>query len=80
LFGFTIVGDNIDKNFRPSYQRQDRQTKSVHYFHSYAAKNRVDISTLSDARPAAVLSADVILPNKSDVEKLLNDFEILTSR
>ena len=78
--GFTIVGDNIDKNFRPSYQRQDRQTKSVHYFHSYAAKNRVDISALSDARPPAVLSADVLLPNQVDVDKLLSDFEILTSR
>lgn len=80
LCGFTIVGDNIDKNFRPSYQRQDRQTKSVHYFHSYAVKNRVDVSALSDARPPAVLSADVILPTQSDVHKLLNDFEILTSR
>jgi len=80
LCGFTIVGDNIDKNFRPSYQRQDRQTKSVHYFHSYAVKNRVDVSALSDARPPAVLSADVILPTQSDVDKLLSDFEILTSR
>ena len=36
--GFTVTGDNIDKNFRPSYQRQDRQTKSLHYFHAYAAR------------------------------------------
>ena len=78
--GFTIVGDNIDKNFRPSYQRQDRQTKSVHYFHAYAAKNRVDISALSDAMPPAILSADVMLPDQSDVDKLLSDFETLTSR
>lgn len=56
--GFTIVGDNIDKNFRPSYQRQDRQTKLLHYFHAYAAKNRVDVSSLSDTRPAAILSPE----------------------
>ena len=28
--GFVIVGDNLDKNFRPSHQREDRQTKSLH--------------------------------------------------
>ena len=78
--GFTIVGDNMDKNFQPSYQRQDRQTKSVHYFHAYAAKNRVDISALSDAMPAAILFADVMLPDQSDVDKRLSDFETLTSR
>ena len=43
-------------------------------------KNHVDISVLSDARPPAVLSADVILPTQSDVDKLLSDFEILISR
>jgi len=80
LRGFTIVEDNIDKNFQPTYQRQDRQMKSVHYFHSYTVKNRVDVSALSDARPPVVLSADVIFPTQSDVDKLLSDFEILTSR
>jgi len=78
--GFSIVGDNIDKNFRPSYQRQDRQTKSLHYFHAYAAKNCVDISAMSDGKPAANLTFDSFLPTQSDLDKLLSDFEILTSR
>ena len=78
--GFTIIGDNIDKNFRPSYQRQDRQTKSLHYFHSYAAKNRVDVSSLSDAKPSAVLSVESFLPTQEDLDNLMRDFEILTSR
>ena len=34
--GFKIVGDNIDKNFRPSYQRMNSQTISLHFFHSFA--------------------------------------------
>jgi len=31
--GFVIVGDNIDKNVRPSFQRVDRKTESWHCFH-----------------------------------------------
>ena len=34
--GFKIVGDNIDKNFRPTYQRHDNKTISLHAFHMYA--------------------------------------------
>ena len=45
-YGFAIVGYNIDKNVRPSYQREDRKTQSLHYFHSHAVKYRVDISSL----------------------------------
>ena len=39
--GFKIVGDNIDKNIRPSMQRLTHQTRSLHNFHSYAVKDRV---------------------------------------
>ena len=75
-----VAGDNIDKNYRPSYQRQDRQIKSLHHFHAYAVKNRVDVSSLSDARPAAVISPESFLPTQSDLDKLSNDFEISVSR
>ncbi len=44
--GFKIVGDNIDKNVRPSYQRLDRQTQSLCYFHSYAVRNNLDLSAV----------------------------------
>ena len=49
--GYVVVVDNVDKNFRPSHQREDRQTKSLHITHSYVVKNRVDISMLSDEPP-----------------------------
>ena len=42
-YGFIVVDDNIDKNIRPSFQRENHQTQSLHYFHSYTARNRVDI-------------------------------------
>ena len=80
-FGYVIVGDNIDKNIRPSYQRQDHTTQSLHYFHSYAVLNRVDISRLSDSRSSdIVISPEKILPDSSECQKLLNDFEILVAR
>ncbi len=40
--GFKIVGNNIDKNIRPSLQRLTHQTKSLRFFHSYAVKDRVN--------------------------------------
>lgn len=33
--GFKIVGDNVDKNIRPSLQRFNNKTNSLHYFHYY---------------------------------------------
>ena len=78
--GFVIVGDNLDKNLRPSHQREDRQTQSLHVFHSCAIKNRVDISSLSDKPASAVLSVDQFLLSKDDVTKVLKEFEVLVSR
>ena len=78
--GFVIVGDNIDKNIRPSLQREGRKTLSLHYFHSYAVKNRLDITSFSDESPAAVISPEGILPSFEDFQSLLNDFEVLVSR
>ena len=75
-----IVGDNLDKNFRPSHQREDRQTKSLHIFHSYAVKNRVDVSSLSDEPASAVISPELFLLTKGDVSKVLEEFKVLISR
>lgn len=45
---FKIVGDNIDKNVQPRFMRVDAPTRSLHYFHAYAVKDRVDLSSFSD--------------------------------
>ena len=79
--GYCDVGYNVDKNIRPSYQRQDHTTNSLHYFHAYAVKNRIDISTFSDDCPDSLeISPDKILPTQTDLKELLDDFEILIKR
>lgn len=78
--GFIIVGDNVDKNVRPSFQRADRKTESWHCFHSYAAYNRINISKLSDSVPSGEVSPNDVLPNKDDLYRVFKDFEVLVSR
>lgn len=82
--GYKIVGDNIDKNIRPRYQTMERQTKSVHYFHSYAVMDRVPSLYLSDAPPALPtnkrVDLDRIMPSESCNRKLSVTFATLISR
>ena len=79
--GYVVVGDNIDKNVRPSFQRHDRTTQSLHYFHSYAVLDRINVAGLSDDLPSSIdISPEKILPSADDVEKLLGDFEVLVAR
>ena len=78
--GFVLMTDNIDKNIRRSYQREDRQTISLHYCHSCAVKNRVNVNGLSDKPAAAEISIETFLPTDEDLKQLLNDFEVLVSR
>jgi len=47
-YGYIITGDNINKGTTASHQRQEQKSKSLHYFHSYAAKDRVNLEHLSD--------------------------------
>ena len=81
--GFKIVGDNIDKTIRRRHQRNDRTTQSLHYFNSFAVRDRVDFSSLSEDRPDISLdasSAERLLPSDKDLKQLLLNFEILVGR
>ena len=79
--GYKIVGDNIDKNIRRTHQRIDRTTRSLHYFHMCAVKDRVDFSHLSDSRPTQVeVDIRALLPGAADLAAIKKDFEILISR
>ncbi|XP_062512946.1 uncharacterized protein LOC134188769 isoform X2 [Corticium candelabrum] len=79
--GFKIVGDNIDKNVRPSNQRVDHQTRSYHYFHSFALLDRIDLSISSNRAPNTFnLTIDDFLINSHDIMQLERDFEVLLSR
>ena len=79
--GFKIVGDNVDKNFRPSTQRHDNETKSMHWFHLYAVKDRIDLSSYSDSTPnSPTIDVTKLLIHKDDLKQITSDVENLISR
>jgi L1 cell adhesion molecule like protein len=72
--GFKVVGDNIDKNIRPSFQCSERQTKSLHYFHSFAIKDRVDLHNCSDDAPQNTpIDSSTLLPLFDDIAQFRSD-------
>ena len=75
------VGDNLDKNIRPSFQRIHHQTKSVHYFHTFAVKDRIDFSDLSESVPHNVkISLKNLLPGPADLTSLLDELQVIVAR
>ena len=82
--GFKLCGDNIDKNVRRRHVRFDRQTISLHYFHYYAVKDRVNLGTMSDSLPkeTPVVKEVIqkILPTSTDDESFLDKFAVLLGR
>ena len=79
--GFELVGDNLDSTIKPRYMRIDNQAKSLHYFNSYAVKDRIDFSTVPDETISLPLSpklaVDVLLSSAGDDEVLQNNFMFL---
>lgn len=82
--GYTLCGDNIDKNIRRRYQRSDKSTISIHHFHMYAVKNRVDFSSESNEYPTCNLSekekALSLMPTINDDLHMKKTIAILISR
>lgn len=79
--GFKIVGDNVDKNFRPSTQCHDNKTQSMHWFHLYAVKDRIDLSSYSDSTPSSdTIDVNKLLIHQDDIKQITSDAEILISR
>ena len=79
--GFKLVGDNIDKNVRASYQRIGHTTQSLHYFHSYALLDRIDFSGLSDEPPPpSIVDPLTFLPLEEDISLVESDIVTLISR
>ena len=79
-YGFKAVGDNIDKNVRPSFSRLDKNTKSLHCFHHYAVLDRINLSSFSDVTPNTPVDANKLLINHNDVAQLNSDAVIQISR
>ena len=80
---FRIVGDNIDKTVKPRNMRLDNQARSLHYFNSYAVKDRVNLLHLSPAC-TIVNSKDIniekLLPTQEDIQNIKDNICILVSR
>ena len=84
IFGFKLVGDNIDKNVKARYQRQDHQNKSLHYFNSFALQSRIDFSELANVLPATCVNSPhnvclSLLPSVEDDKALRHHFITLVS-
>lgn len=80
---FKVVGDNIDKNIQPQDMRLDNQTKSLHYFHVYAVRDRIDLSDYDDTLPSpdiSSISIDKLLPSDDDNTNLRANYSILIAR
>ena len=78
--GFKLVIDNVDKNIRPTFQRIDRQTQSVHYCHTIAIQDRIDLSEYSEVSCNNLVNFSDFLPNTQDLELIKKDLQILVHR
>ena len=80
---FKLVGDNIDKNSTPTEIRVDSQTKSFHYFNSYAVRDRIDLSACNDCPSLPdpdLIQLDTLLPSNDDHLALITNFCHLIAR
>ena len=82
---FRLCGDNIDKGIKQRHMRVDVvKPDSIHYFHSYAVADRVDVSKFSehiiptqqtDPRQVALS----LLPSPEDDAAIRNSISVLIS-
>ena len=83
-YGYKLVGDDLDRNIKPRYMRMTNQTKSKHYFNSYAVKDRVNLCNFSSfwngPDSACKINAADILPSVDDEALLKRNLSILVSR
>lgn len=82
---YKIVGDNIDKNIKPSAcdMRSDHQTKSLHYYHAYAVRDQIDLTNFEDS-PSQPKCEDIdvegLLPSAQDDQDIRANFGFLVAR
>ena len=80
---FKLIGDNVDKTVKPREETIDSHAKSLHYFHSFAVKDRCDITGLPD-NPGMPdmdnIDVDVVLPTEVDHLCLKKNMTVLMTR
>ncbi len=85
LATYKLVGDNIDKNIKPSARdmRSDHQTQSLHYFHAYGVRDRIDLSQFEDSPSLPSLkeiNIHEIWPSTLDTTCIRSNFCVLIAR
>ena len=81
--GYIVVGDNIDKRIVPRNMRVEHQVQSLHYFHAYAALNRVKTLHLDDSKQIGDikrLPLSTFLLSPEDCSTLRDNYVITYSR
>lgn len=79
--GYSIYGDNIDKNVHPRHQTVSRKTKSLHMFHSFANFDRVNLAGVSDEAPSPIqIDYKLLMPSASDMQSVTSRFVVMISR
>ena len=82
-FGFKVVGDNIDKNVHARHQTIDAHTQSLHYFHTFAALDRINLSSCSEIHPdidPQAFNLESLLPSADDLCELKSNFKVHIAR
>ncbi|KAL5509146.1 hypothetical protein EMCRGX_G004456 [Ephydatia muelleri] len=82
-YGFRLVRDNVDKNVKPRDMRLNSQTTSLHYFHTYAVKDRICFSHLSTDPIEIVqdsINFEMFYPTVGDNTELVSNLETLVAR
>ena len=80
---FKLIGDNLDKNVKPSDVRVDSQTQSLHYFQTYGVRDRIDLTSYDDTPPVvdeSKVDTTRLLPSESDYQELTKNFSFLVAR
>lgn len=80
---YILVGDNIDKTVTACHVTMDHQSQSLHYFHCYAALDRINLSHLNNSAPIGAvedLPLSVFLPSTEDYDALQQNYTILLGR
>lgn len=80
---YIVGGDNVDFTIDPRDMRSDNQRKSIHFFHVYAALDRVNCIDLPDNEPCGdikTLSLSTFVPSSAECNTLRMNYATLLSR
>ena len=79
--GYKFIGDNVDKTLKASFERSDHRGMSIHCFHGYAVRERINFEDLSEVCPVSTTpDPTVFIPSDADVKALKKELNVLISR